>query len=691
MVEQEERIVKTLCRMCGISCGIDAYVKGDKIVRREPAEEFRWLGGHCPRWGAVNEFQYSLERLTHPLKRVNGDFERISWDEAYDIIVNKLHEIKEKYGPEAVAVNCGHPHIGSEINWILRRFADAFGTPHIPDGGCYCWVPREVSDYITFGDFMQPSYRGAKCVVFWCHNPMQSAPAASVRKMLKDKKDAGDKFIVVDPRAIELAKMADVHLQIRPGTDGALALAMLNVIISEGLYDKDFVGKWTVHFDKLAEHVKQYPPEWAAGVTWSPADLIIKAARIYATTKPATMAWGVGLDQHDNAFQSIRAISCLKAITGNVDTPGGSVLLRYPPFDLSIPEKTKLLKKPIGYDKYALWYDECTRKMNPSRVPLSMLVDAILDGKIHAVLFTGKEMIIEDPNAKKTTEAFRKLDLLVNMDIVMSPTCKLSHVVLPACTFFERNGIRSYQAGGGLALISAINKAVEPLGESRSDIEFWLELGKRIGLGKDFPWNDELELLDDMLKQIGTTWDWLSKNRPGFFYMPRKTRRYEQDGFDTPSGKVELYSEKLKKYGYDPLPTFKEAAETPVSRPDLLMDFPLVLTSGGRTFFYDQSQLRHLWSLRAKFPEPLMEINPEDAQKYGIGDKDLVEVESPRGLMEAKAHVTEDMMKGVVHIYHGFWGKGNVNQLTLDTPVDPVSSSSNLRSVLCRVRSLHIK
>lgn len=689
MAEQEEKKVRTLCRMCGVSCGIDAYVKDNKVVRREPAAEFRWLGGHCPRWGAMNEFQYSSERLTHPLKRVNGDFKRISWDEAFDVIVKKLNEIKEKYGPEAVAGVYGHPHIGSEIVWIVRRFCDAYGTPHIPDGGSYCWVPKEVSDYITFGDFMQHSYRDAKCVLFWCHNPWHSAPTAAVRKMLKDKKDAGDKFIVVDPRTIELAKMADVHLKVRPGADGALALSMLNVIISEGLYDKDFVEKWTVDFDKLAEHVKKYPPKWAAEVSWVPEDLIIKAARMYATIKPATIARGVGLDQHDNTFQGNRAVSCLIAITGNVDAPGSSVLLKYPHFDLSIPEKAKLLKKPFGYEKYALWYDECTRKMNPSRVPLSILVDMILEGKIHAVLCTGKEMIIGDPNANKTMEAFKKLDLLVNMDIVMSPTCQFSHVVLPACTFFERNGIRSYQAGGGLALVSAINKAVEPLGESRSDIEFWLELGKRMGFREDFPWKDELEVLDYMLKQIGTTWDWLSKNRPGHFFMPRKTRRYEQDGFDTPSGKVELYSEKMKTYRYDPLPTYREAAETPVSRPDLFKDYPLVLTTGSRNHIYEASQLRHIWSLRAKFPEPLLEINPEDAQKYGIGDKDLVEVESPRGCMQAKANVTEDITKGVVQVHHGFWGKANVNLLTLDMPVDPVSWSSNMRSVLCRVRSLH--
>jgi len=690
---QEERMVKTLCRMCGISCGIDAYFKGDKLVRREPAAEHKFTGGHCPRWGAVKEFLYSQERLLHPLKRVNGSFEKISWDEAFDIIVKKLNEIKDKYGPESLAISYGHPHIGSDPYWIIPRFADCYGTSNVLDGGCYCWVPREMADYITFGEFLQPTYGGAKCVLFWSHNPIQSAPAAGVRNMLKAKKEAGDKFIVIDPRRTELAKMADLHLQVRPGTDGALALGMLNIIISEGLYDKEFVKKWTVGFDKLVERVKDYPLDRVEDITWIPADKIREAARIYAITKPSTLQWGVGLDQHDNTFQGTRAISCLKAITGNVDIEGGSVFLKYPPINLSIrealQEKAALIKKPIYYDQYPLWYSELLRHNNPSKVPLSYLIDGILDGKIHAAIFTGKEMILEDPNANKTIEAFRKLDFLVDMDIVMTPTCQLSHIVLPACTFFERDGLRSFQAGGGLALISAINKAINPIGESMSDTEFWLQLAKRMGYEKYFPWKDELEALDYMCRELGTTWDNLQKNPRGFFYMPRKWRRYEEEGFDTESGKVELYSEKLKRYGFDPLPNFKEVAESPVSRPDLFKEYPLVLTSGGRTYFYDQSQLRHLWSLRAKFPEPLIEINTEDAKKYGIEDEDLVEVESPRGKIEVKAKVTEDMMKGVVHVYHGWPGKGNVNLLTLDKPLDPVSNSSNLRSVLCRVKSLH--
>jgi anaerobic selenocysteine-containing dehydrogenase len=372
-----------------------------------------------------------------------------------------------------------------------------------------------------------------------------------------------------------------------------------------------------------------------------------------------------------------------------VDIEGGSVFLSYPPINLEIPEKAELLKPPIYHEKYALWHDELRRHNNPSRRPLSYLVEGILEGKVHALMLTGKEMILEDPNANKTMEAFKKLDFMVDMDIVMTPSCHFSDVVLPACTFFERNGLRSFQAGGGLALISAINKAIEPIGDSMSDTEFWLQLAKRMGYAEYFPWKDELEVLEFMCEELGTTWDYLQKNPRGYFYMPRIWRRYEKDGFDTESGKVELYSEKMKRYGFDPLPHFEEVAESPVSRPDLFKGYPLVLTSGGRTHYYDQSQLRHLTKLRAKFPEALVEINPEDGEKYGIEDKDLVAVESPRGKIEVRASVTNDMMKGVVHVYHGWAGRGNVNLLTLDQPVDPVSNSSNLRSVLCKVRSLH--
>lgn len=687
----EEREVKTLCRMCGIACGIITYFKGDKLVRWEPSPEYKWLGGKCPRWGSMADYQYSVERLTHPLKRVNGEFNRISWDEAFDIIVSKLNEIKEKYGPEYVAINIGHPHILGEVMYFVPRVCHAFGTPNFPLGGNYCWMPHTLADYVTFGSgcYLLPRYRGNKCVVFWGSNPLMSAPPQATRKMLMGTKEEGVKWIVVDPRRIELAKMADIYLPIRPGTDGALALGWLNIIISEGLYDKEFVEKWTVGFDKLSEVVKNYPPAKVAEICWIPEDLIREAARMYATSKPASMSGGVSLDQHTNAFQTSRAISCLKAITGNVDKSGASTYIKLPPIDLQIRERV-VGKKAMGQEELPLWFDEFRASNDQQEVPLTPMIDYILEGKTKAVIFMGKNMVVEDPNTSKTIEAFNKLDFMVNMDIFMTESCKYADIVLPAASFFERNSIRFYHQGAGLALVAPILKAVEPLGECKSDLSFLLELAKRLGLGEFFPWKNDEEVLDHILKQVGTSFDYLKEHPEGYFFAPREFERHEKYGkFDTESGKVELYSDKLKRYGYDSVPTYIEPAESPISTPDIAKEYPLVLTSGGRTNIFEQSSHRNLPKLRRLFPEPLIEINPEDAKKYGVEDGDLIEVESPRGTIEIKAAVTEDMRPGVVHAYHGWTGKSNVNLLTPDLPHDPTSGGAALRSSLCRIRSLH--
>lgn len=683
----EEEVVKTVCRMCGVGCGIDAHVKQGKLVRWEPMPEHKdYYGGRCPKQVALADYEYSVERLTHPLRKVNGEWRKITWEEAFSIIVSKLTELKEKYGPESLAIGYGHPGINSPLMWIIPRFCDAFGTPNIPVIGNYCYMPRALSEYLTFGNNMLPNYSGSKCAVFWGCNRVESNPSANVVKKITGLKPSGVKVIVIDPRRTRLAKMADIHLQPRPGTDGALALGMANIIISEELYDKEFVEKWTIGFDKLAEAARSYTPEKVAKITWVPANLITQAARMYAGLKPATMDWGVGLDQHTNTFQALRAISCLKAITGNVDKPGASTYIEPLPINLRIPGRQT--RKIIGEEEFPVYYNECLRKGDTQEPCITPLLDRILSGEIKAAIFIAKNTALNEANTHRTLEALGKLELLVVMDIFMTETAKLAHIVLPAATFLEINNLRTYHLGRTLSLICAMKKAVEPLGESMGDAAFLLQLAKRLGLEKDFPWENTEELFDYMTRQVGTSLDYLNRHPEGYTWEHHKFETYKKKGFDTESGKVELYSEKLNRYGYPPVPVYLEPAESPVTTPDIATDYPLVITTGGKTRFYEHSQYRNLPKLRAMFPENLVEINPADAEKYGILDGDLVEVESPRGRIKVKAAVTDDIMKGVVHVYHGWAGESNINLLTADKPTDPVSGSPPLDSFLCRVRSL---
>lgn len=688
MLSKNESIVKTICRMCGVGCGIDAHVRDGRLVSWEAMPEHEnYYGGRCFRQKALGDYEYSVDRLTHPLQRVDGGWKEITWEEAFDIIVPKIKELKEAYGAECLTVGYGHPGINSPLMWLVPRFCDAFGTPQIPVIGNYCYMPRAISGYVTFGNDMLPDYNGSKCAVFWGCDRLESNPSINVTKRITGLKPKGVKIIVIDPRRTQVAKLADIHLQPRPGTDGALALGLINIIISEELYDKAFVQNWTIGFDALTTAARPYTPEKVSEITWVPLEMIVEAARTYATLKPATMDWGVGLDQHTNTFQTLRTISCLKAITGNIDKPGGSTYIEPLPIKMRMPERQT--QPVMGEKEFPLYYSECFRKGDTQEPCTTPLFDRILSNKIKAGIFIARNLACNEANTAKTIEALRKLDLLVVMDIFMTETASLADIVLPAATFLEINNLRTYHMGRTLSLICKMKKAVDPPGECRGDAEFLLELAKRLGLGSDFPWDDTEAIFDDMVKQIGTSYAYLDQHPEGFMWEHHEYESYKKNGFDTESGKVELYSDKMRRYGYSPIPFYEEPAESPISRPDIVKQYPLVITTGGKTRFYEHSQYRNIPRLRSMFPENIIEINPADAVAYHILDGDLVEVESLRGSIQVKAKVTEEIMQGVVHVYHGWPGNSNVNRLTPDEPVDHICGSPALDSFLCRVKSLH--
>ena len=688
MSSENEKIVKAICRLCGVGCGIDAHVRDGRLVSWGPMPEHEnYYGGRCTKQKSLGYYEYSVDRLTHPLKRLDGGWKQITWEEAFDIIVPKIKELKEAYGAECLTVGYGHPGINSPLMWLVPRFCDAFGTPQIPVIGNYCYIPRALSEYVTFGNHMLPDFNGSKCAVFWGCDRIESNPSINMTKRLTGLKPKGVKIIVVDPRKTPVAKMADIHLQPRPGTDGALALGLMNIIISEELYDKAFVKNWTIGFDALTTAVRPYTPEKVSEITWVSSEMIVETARTYATLKPATLDFGVGLDQHTNTFQTLRGISCLKAITGNVDRPGSSTYIEPLPIKMRMPERQT--QPVMGEEEFPLYYSECFRKGDTQEPCTAPLFDRILSGKIKAGIFFARNLVCNEANTAKTIEALRKLDLLVVMEIFMTETASLADIVLPAATFLEIDNLRTYHLGRTLSLICKMSKAVDPPGECRGDAAFLLELAKRLGLESDFPWDDTEAIFDDMVKQIGTSWAYLGRHPEGFMWEDHEYESYKKIGFDTESGKVELYSDKMSRYGYSPVPSYEEPAESPISQPDIAKQYPLVITTGGKTRFFEHSQYRNIPRLRSMFPENIIEINPADAVVYHILDGDLVEVESLRGRMQVKAKVTKDIMQGVVHIYHGWPGNSNVNWLTPDQPVDPICGSPALDSFLCKVKSLN--
>jgi len=670
------KLVKTICNMCLNRCGINVYVEDGRIVKVAPMQEhpFNTL---CVKAQAIPELVHSNERLTDPLKKVDGIWEKISWDEAFEFIASKLTDIKQKYGPQSVVAHIGHPFIYTHTQRVLRRFCELYGTPNYTTGGSFCHLARTIGHSLTCGSHILPSYSAdTRCMMIWGMNHEESWPwqADAISTMA----GRGAKLIGVDPKATPLAKKANIHAQIRPGTDCALALGMLNVIVSESLYDKAFVERWTVGFDKLVEHVREFSPEKVEGITWIKADTIRNMARMYATNKPAAIALGISMDHCTNGIQAIRAITTLIAITGNLDIPGGNIYgerLRLTSFRLNeeIAGKMSIGADYPLFSRYA--HDETV-------VPA---IDAMLTGKpypVKGLLIVGCNPVLTWPNVNKVKKGFEQLDLLLVVDIFMTETAKLADIVLPGTTFLEREDLRDY--GGNLPLITLTNKVIEPIGNSMEDWKIWAELGKRMGYAEYFPWKDSDELFSYWLRPTNISLGQLRQNPAGVYYTEGKFKKYLEGGFNTPSKKVEIYSQILKDYGYDPLPTYHEPAEGLVSCPDLVGKYPLIFVSGLRALPYLHSEYRNLPSLRKLVSEPLIEINPQTADSFGVADGDLVKVESLRGNIKIKAKLTADIHPKVVAMQHG-WDEANANILTDDEARDPISGYPGFRSVMCRI------
>lgn len=711
-------------------CGMSVDVEDGKIidVRGNPLDpegkgELTLRGKH------MLSMLYAPDRLQYPMKRAGergeGKWERISWDEALTTIADKFNEIKKEYGAHAIDFHYGHYHSG-DVSSYLNRLANLIGTPNITTPNHICHVPRMFLQFIfDFGSIVPPDVVHTNLLIIWGGNPEFTNKPQSIA--INEAVDRGAKLVVIDPRVTASAKKADIHARLRPGTDGALALGMLNAIINEELYDADFVDKWTIGFDELKKSIQDYPPEKVEKITWVPAQTIKEMARMYATTKPACISPRNALDQHTNSSCAIRAINILMAVTGNLDVKGGNIMVA--PIilgqnDICLSEKMppEAWQKKIGADKCLFSKDF---HMVPS-ASTPALWDAIIDSKpypVKAMYVMAANPAVTCANSNVVNEALRKLDFLAVADIFMTPTAELADIVLPVCTFFEWTRYATYSqhadhSWNARSRIVLSPKVVEPLYESWSDWKIICELGKKLGYAEYFPWKNIEEAIDYELEPFGITCDKLMahpegivvplppplyKKFSGFFGgimqrilkitkfsdYPEMYKKYEGflDGFLTPSKKVQLYSKSLEELGYDPLPMYREPAESPISQPELAREYPLILITGAKLEMYTHSMMRNIPKLYEQFPENLLEINPKAAAGLGIEDGEVVGVESPRGRIECKAHVTDCIDQRVVCLYHGF-AESNCNILTDNKAIDPITGSVGLKSLLCKVEKI---
>jgi len=379
----------------------------------------------------------------------------------------------------------------------------------------------------------------------------------------------------------------------------------------------------------------------------------------------------------------------LQVITGNIDIPGGAIRVSGQPRlnPVRLPEKVRSLKL-IGAEKYPISYgmgDKIFGEMQAMEWP-----DIVLTGKpypITTMIVAGSNPAVTWPNSNKVRQALEKLDFLVVMDIFMTKTAEMADILLPATTFFERTDISAEGGRQVNAPYLILRKPViEPLWESWPDWKFWFELAKKMGYGEYFYWRDIEEALDYFLEPTGLTIKKLTEESPsGITVGAKEYGEYEKRGFNTPSGKIEIYSQMLKDLGYNPLPEYIENPESPINTPELAKEYPLILTTGARHLEYWHSQHRNLPGLRRRVPEALAEIHPDTAKKYGVRDGDMIILETKRGSIEIKAKVTEDLVPGVVKMPHG-WSQANANILTDNTPADPISGYPVLKGLLCKVR-----
>jgi anaerobic selenocysteine-containing dehydrogenase len=743
---------------CHGGCGVLAHVENGKLVKIEGDPDHPMNRGRlCSRCLAMTQYVYNTDRLKRPLKRIGrrgeNKWQEISWDEAFDLIVEKFGAIKRQHGAESVVFSMG---TGRDVGAWICMLAYAFGSPNVcfAMSGVGCYTPRiaatetVIGDYCVFdgGQWLEkghddPKYKVPECIVVWGYNIAASCPDNIFGHWAVDLMKKGAKLITIDPRLTWFASRSDKWLQLRPGSDGALAMGFLNVVISEGLYDRAFVEKWTnaphlvrkdsgkllresdidpdgsasnflvwdegagkvivwnsqeakfaseckkpamegeysirlkdgsvvpavTVWSEFCQRVAEYPLKRVAEITWLKEEDIAEAARLYARSKPATIQWGLAVDSTPGVTPLATAIAALWCITGNLDTPGGNVIARYAynAVAYALPGAKGVIhvdsketdEKRIGYKEYGplrqfVW-----------RAHTDLMLDQIFSEKPYPI----KGMWLQACNVvggtgydpQRWVDAIKKLDFVVVVDLFMTPTAQFADLVLPSASFLEGDSIRSWWVP-----LETINKAIDRVGECKTIQEMNFELAKRFD--PNLRWKTLHDLYDDILSPSGMTFAELQKKGwslppdgiPSAPYHRFERGLLRQDGapgFATASGKIELHSTLREDWGLDPVPHYEEPPFTPVSRPDLLEKYPLILSTGRRSPVFFNSEHRNIPWLREVDPDPTVEIHPATAGAHGIQNGDWVWIENWMGKCKMRAKVSGIVPKWMVMAAHAWW------------------------------------
>jgi anaerobic selenocysteine-containing dehydrogenase len=776
----------TFCPMCVSRCGATATIVEGRLTAIGPDPAHPTGRAVCVKGKSAPRILEHPDRLLHPLRRTNPkgardpSWEQISWEEALDTIASSLGQIADESGPEAVVFGSASPStsaLSDSVDWIMR-LRRAFGSPNFTCSMELCGWGRYMASMYTFGapvpGAFMPDLENAGCILYWGYNPSISRLVHATETV--DAVTRGARLVVVDPRRTGLASKAEHWLQVRPGTDAALALGLIHVMLERGWYDETFVRRWTnapllvrtdtgllLRADEIARpagrkgyvawdlsdsepviydpaaptygvaesqlamsgtvevatadgqvrcrpvleqlrmHCEAMTPEATEAITGVPADAIVATARTLWTSRPLAFYSWSGLEQHSNTTQMIRAVNVLYALTGCLDAPGGNVL--FTPVPTNPIDGIDLLSD----EQRARAIGVRDRPLGPARFEFITGEDfytAALEHRPYrarALVNFGANLVMAHGDSARVRDALASLDFFVHADIFPSPTADLADIVLPVASPFETEALRvgfevSQQAQSHVQLRRPV---VAPRGEARSDLQIVFALADRLGLGEHF-WDGDIDAAwRYQLAPSGITLEALRAEPRGISLdLPTVHRKHEDRGFRTPTGLVELYSQALAAHGHPALPTFAEPPMSPRSRPDLVAEYPLVLTCA-KSLRYCESQHRQIAELRRAAADPQVEVHPDTAAARGIRAGDWVRVSTPNGAVRARAKLNAGLDPGVVCAQHGWWqgcdeldlppsdpyelGGANLNLVLRQTPSDPISGSSPLRASLCDV------
>lgn len=674
---------QVICNACDIHCVIQAEVSEDgKVVTKALQDKHPTTPPNsiCVKSLNADTIRTHKDRVLYPLKNVGSKrgeqkWERISWDQAMDEIAEKLKKIIAKYGPEALAVSQSEYNMQSEYGTV-RRLMNLLGSPNWTSSMYLCIGNTAGVHKSTYGSYTFTNYAVANCFLLHGKNLGKHNWCSQYNDLMNAVK-RGAKLIVLDPRRTKIAEMADIWLPLRYGTDAALLLGMINVIINEELYDKDFVENWCVGFEELKERVQEYPLDKVAKITGCDAEAIRQAAVMFATEGPASIPWAVTTDMQRNSCSALRAQCILRAITGSL--VNGAEILGAPHSELvpkskiqlheALPEEKKKLQ--LGTERYPYltytgqkafegpaekvyglkYFDNMAAFMaNPTDLFTAMATEKPYPVKAFFTL--ASNAMLAYANQQKILAGLMNQELVVCYDLFMTPTAQLADYVLPGDHFLERPVVGPFC--DGIPFSNTGQQVVEPLGEAKDEYYFIRELAIRMGLEEHFPWKDRKELINYKISPTGME---LDEYLEQYTHMSKLPDYFGPEGVGvaTPSGKVELYASALEGLGYDPLPYYKEPVQTEISDPELAKEYPLTAFIGLREDPNFNTSLLVPGVLRDMEPNPVALLHPKTAESLGLPSGEWIWVETTHGRIKLLLKHDDAQPEGTVRVPHGRW------------------------------------